>query len=170
MSGISPGGRPARTEPGELVSAASAVLLLASMFALAWYGTVRPPGKVTGAGLQSSEDAWNGLSDVRWILLAASLLAVSALALHVSQAGHGTKTETGLVVGLSGGACGVLLVWRVLINLPQPEQVDDAKLGAYLGLLFAWGVALGGWRTIVFERDARRHAARAPRAVRSAPR
>ena len=161
--------RPARMELGELISAESALLLLVSMFALAWFGTVRPPGRTTGAGLQSSEDAWSGLTNVRWAMILAVLLALGVVAVHIGQAAHGTKTETGSLVAAAGGLCGVLLVWRVLVELPDPGRVVDVKLGAYVGLLCAWGIAIGGWRTRAAERGQRRHAPRTPRTVRSAP-
>jgi hypothetical protein len=43
----------------------------------------------------------------------------------------------------------VLLGYRVLINPPNPHAIVDVKIGAYLGLLAALGIAVGGlesWR------------------------
>jgi hypothetical protein len=55
-------------------------------------------------------------------------------------------------VAALGTLTAVLLVYRVLIDLPNPSSVVDAKLGAFLGLLFAIGIALGGCESIREER------------------
>ncbi len=42
----------------------------------------------------------------------------------------------------------MLLTYRVLINLPSPSDVVDQKLGAVLGLVCAYGIAVGGFESI----------------------
>jgi hypothetical protein len=167
----SPAGRPsaaagaraaqAPVSPGELMSACSALLLLICMFALAWFGTVGRAGRTTGVGLQGSEDAWNALTITRWPMLLTILASFAALVLHATQRSHGSKTETGMVLLVLSVPTAALVFVRALIDLPDPERVVDQKLGAYLGVLFAVGVAVGAWRSLLDARDARR--ARAPR-------
>ncbi len=143
---------------GEAISAASALLLLICMFALRWFGTVGLPGRLTGAGLLSAEDAWNGMTILRWAMLASIAVALGGLALHVSQSGHGAKTNTGALTLAVAGPTAVLVAVRVLIDLPSPATVVDRKLGGYLGVLLSLGLALGAWRTLQEERAARREA------------
>ena len=40
--------------------------------------------------------------------------------------------------------------------MPSPHSVIDAKLGAYLGVLAATGVALGGYESMLAQRRMRR--------------
>jgi hypothetical protein len=42
----------------------------------------------------------------------------------------------------------VLLIYRVLIVLPAGTRVIDQKLGAFLGVLCALGIAWGGYESI----------------------
>jgi hypothetical protein len=52
-----------------------------------------------------------------------------------------------------GSVTSVLLIYRVLIELPGSGDVVDQKLGAFLGLLCAMGIAFGGYES---RREARR--------------
>jgi hypothetical protein len=143
---------PANWRPGrgELVSATSAVLLLVTMFALAWFGVDGIPGRT--ARLVYAENAWEGLTLVRWLLLVTIAVALGVPLLHFSQRSHGVRTETGLLVTLLGTVTSVTLIFRVLIVLPSSDQVVDQKLGAFLGTLCALGVAYGGLESLRDER------------------
>lgn len=134
--------QPARVQRGELVSAGAALVLLVVMFVFAWYGVDGIPGR---SSISSAENAWHGLTLLRWLMLATILVTLGSLALHATQRRHGARTETSGLVTLLGTATALLLTWRVLIDLPSPNSVVDQKLGAYLGLLSAFAIALGGY-------------------------
>ena len=63
----------------------------------------------------------------------------------------------------------MLLIYRVLIVLPAGTRVIDQKLGAFLGLLCALGIAWGGYEAIR-EQRARVRAAGAAASHRRGPR
>lgn len=137
---------------GELVSATSAVLLLVTMFALAWYGADGIPGRTSR--LVYAEDAWHGLALVRWLMLLTIAVAIGSLPVRLARRTDGARTETGLAVTILGTVTAAVLIYRVLIVLPSPAQVVDQKLGAFLGLLFALGIGYGGLESL---REARGH-------------
>jgi hypothetical protein len=140
-----------REHRGELVSVASAVLLLAAMFALAWYGVDGIPGRTPR--LVWTEDAWDALSLVRWLMLATVLAVLGSALLHFSQRFHGARTETGLAVTILGTFTAGALIYRVLIALPAPAQVVDQKLGGFVGVVCALGIAYGGLESRRAERQ-----------------
>ena len=148
--------RRARIHTGELISAASALALLPIMFLLEWFGTVGLP-RSRRSGLETAENAGSGLTYTRWVMLLAIALALGSVALHASQRTHGTRTDTSRVMAAVGTLTTGLLAYRVLIKLPDPKSVVDIKIGAYLGLLAALGIALGGWDSV---RERRLHPAR----------
>jgi hypothetical protein len=133
-----------RSDPGELISAGCAVLLLVLMFATKWYGVNELPGASSGAGRSTAVDAWHALTLLRWLMLLTIIVALAAPALHLTQRSHGVTTSTGGTVAALGTITALLLIYRVLINLPSSDQVVDQKLGAVLGVLSALGIALGG--------------------------
>ncbi len=140
---------PSRLRSGELIVGASALLLLASMFILDWYGLTRTFSPTAeGLGLPTAVNAWDGLRIMRWLLL---LTAGSALALVYFQA---TRRAPALPVTLSGlvtvlSLITVLcLVYRVLINQPGAGEVVQARVGAYVGLLSAVALFYGAWRSL----------------------
>jgi len=143
-----------RVHTGELISTTSALLLGPSMVVLDWYGAVGEPG-VRRSGITTAETGWNALTLLRWLMLLTILLALGATVVHATQRGHGVRTETGLVVALAGTLTAVLVGYRVLVAPPDPSSVVDVKLGAFLGLLAAVAIALGGFESLREERERR---------------
>jgi hypothetical protein len=144
-----------RLHRGEIVSAASALALLLTMFAFEWYGVDGIPGRATSRSLATAEDAWQVLTVTRWLMLATIGLALGSVIVHLGQRSHGTKTDTGFVIGTLGALTAVILTYRVLINLPSQAAVVDQKFGAFLGVLSAYGIACGGYQAM---REERAHA------------
>ncbi len=140
-----------RVHTGEVISASSALLLVPIMFALEWFGKVGVP-EVRRSGTTGVENAWNGMSLVRWLMLAAILVALGSVVLHANQRGHGTRTATGAPVAALGTLLALSVGYRVLLVPPSPDSVVDVKLGAFLGLLAAIGIALGGFESAREER------------------
>jgi hypothetical protein len=152
-----PGAHPTATvtlvRRGELLSATMALLLAIDMFALKWFGVAGVPDpSAARPALSTAENAWDGLTIVRWVMLATVLVTLGSVVLHASQRAHGTKTDTSVAVTVVGVLTAALLTYRVLISLPAPDEVIDQKLGAALGLAFALGIALGGLESIHEER------------------
>ena len=148
--------RQPRIYRGELTSAVGALGLLAIMFLTKWYGVAGVPDpSAARPAISTAENAWNGLTIVRWVMLVTIVAALGSVVLHASQRSHGTRTDTSLVIVTLGSLTSLLLLYRVLIVLPQASKVIDQKLGAILGLACAFGIALGGFESI---REQRTHA------------
>jgi hypothetical protein len=148
-----PPARRARVRVGELISAASALVLFVLMFATKWYGVAGVPDpSYARPAISGAEDGWNGLTVVRWVLLATVVAAIGTVFLHASQREHGTKTDTSRLVTALGALSSVLLIYRVLIALPGSGTVIDQKLGAVLGLICALGITWGGYESTLERR------------------
>jgi len=153
-----------RVRHGELVSAVSAIVLLALTFLTKWYGVAGVPDpSAARPAISTAENGWDGLTLVRWVMLVTICAALGAVILHASQRSHGTKTDTSRVVTALGALTSALLVYRVLIALPAASEVIDQKLGAILGLLCALGIALGGWESMREQRARSAKTSRRPR-------
>jgi hypothetical protein len=141
--------RPPRVYRGELTSALCALALLALMFGATWYGVAGVPDPSSARPAVSyAENAWNGLPIVRWVMLATIVAALGSVVLHASQRSHGTRTNTSLLLVTLGSLTSALLIYRVLIALPESSMVLDQKLGAVLGLGCALGIAIGGYESV----------------------
>jgi hypothetical protein len=154
-----------RIHSGELISATCALLLAPIMFALEWYGVVGAP-QTRRSGITIDENAWHTLVYTRWVMLIAIVVALGSVFLHASQRSHGVKTDTSVLVTVVGTVTAALLIYRVLIELPNPSSVVDLKIGAFLGLIAGIGIAIGGIESIREQRARRETPARAPRARR----
>jgi hypothetical protein len=167
MAESTDGRRAPRLRQGALITAGSAVALLVVMFAMEWYGVDEFPGQVSGRmPLSHAENAWHGLTLVRWLMLFTIVFALGSVLLHGRQRTHGAKTNTGALVAVLGGLTAVLLIDRVLIDLPSANAVVDQKLGAYIGTLCAVGIAFGGYESMLEERARRRRVAHGSRSRR----
>jgi len=139
---------------GELISAGCALALLILLLATKWYGVAGVPDPTYARpAVSGTETGWDGLTDVRWVIVLTAIVAVGAVGLRISQREHGRQTDASRLVTALGLLCSGLLIYRVLIVLPSADKVLDQKLGALLGLGCALGVALGGHESIVERRS-----------------
>ena len=116
-------------------------------------------------------NAWHALTIVRWLMLVTIIVAVGTVLLHGSQRSHGTKTNTGPLVAVLGSITAAVVIYRVLIDLPSAGSVVDQKFGAIIGVLAAIGIALGGYESMLEERERAKRAGHGSRASKqTAPR
>ena len=159
--------RALRPDRGVLASASCALALLVCMFTFAWYGVDRIPGTPSARhGTVRTENAWQGLSVVRWVMLLTILVAMGLPLLRLRWPAIASRAASSTALLALGALTSVLLLFRVLIDPPTPPAVPDQKLGALLGLLFALGITLGAWDSVrarATSGDPRARQERAPR-------
>lgn len=132
-----------RLRDGELLAAAGGLgLFVASL--LPWYRIATHMAPLDR--IAADRSAWQAFAVLDVVL---ALLALVPLVLVVAQA---TRESPSLPVALSvlstaaGGLAVVLIAWR-LLDQPGPNDLADVRWGAWLGLLSALVIALGGWRS-----------------------
>jgi hypothetical protein len=123
---------------GELVGALGGVGLLVSLF-LQWYSQGDPKGHGDTTG-------WQAFSITDVVLAAAAAVALS-VAICVLFRISVSYPVAGSSVGTGFGAVAVVLI---VINLINPPTVDpffesDPEIGAWLGLVSAIAVTIGGY-------------------------
>jgi hypothetical protein len=161
----------ARRIPGaEFVSTASAVALFVAMFWTEWFGVNTPPGKADGAERATAENAWHGLTVLRWLMLVTIIVAIGGVLLHLTQRMHGASTETNGPLAILGTITALLVSYRVFVDLPQSASVVDQKLGACAGVLCAFGIPLGAYHSLRLSRARERAAQPRPRPRRATER
>ncbi len=138
-----------RLRPGEWIAGAGAVLLLVFMFVLNWYGlkgSVAPTASTLG--VSTSVNAWDGLTTLRWLMLATILVALALVYFQGTRRAPAIPVTFSLFTMLLGGLTLLLLIYRVLINQPGPGDLVSTKLGAYLGLIAAAVLTYGGYKSL----------------------
>jgi hypothetical protein len=134
-----------RLTTGDMIAGVGGAVLLIALF-LPWYGV-----SVDVAGFSASESGtgWEALSFVDILLF---LISLAAIAIVAARATGQLPAEVPAALVLLGlGALAVLLVIFRIIDIPVddvPDQVDiSRKIGIFIALIGAAGVAYGGWRT-----------------------
>jgi hypothetical protein len=142
-----------RLTQGEKIAGISGIALLLIMFIFSWYGV-----DVGGQSVpDSGANAWEAFSFIDIVLFVTVAAAIGLALISASQ------TEVGLPVAASAvvaglGILSVILIFYRIIDTPGDvtaasalleQEVDvTRKIGVWLGLIAAIGVAYGGWRAM----------------------
>jgi hypothetical protein len=138
---------------GEKISAASAILLFVFMF-FDWFGVEISgvpgfSGDVSGSG----GSAWDALDVIPLFLMLAIVVALAVAVIRLTDADVEPPISMNSVVAALGGLAVLLILYRIVF---PPDfgsfggvTVDATlKLGIFLGLLAAAGIAYGGYKAM----------------------
>jgi hypothetical protein len=142
-----------RLNRGERIATLSAILLFASMFFLTWFGA-----EVIGIDDFSGHpggggNAWHTLDLIRFVLLVTIVAGLAMAGLRLA----GSNAEPLLPMSVLVTMLGVFSVLLILFRIIDPPAIAslggvsvDAtpRVGIFLGLIAAGGVAYGGYSTM----------------------
>jgi hypothetical protein len=131
-----------RLRPGEWIAGASAVLLLAVLFAVQWYGASGTGATRAGA---ISVNGWHGLAHLRWLVLVTNAAALGLLVAQATRRSPAIPVSMSVIVTTLGLLTTLALLYRTVINVPGRE---DAKPGAFVGLAAAAALLCGGYASM----------------------
>ncbi len=140
-----------RLTQGEKIAGISGVALILIMFIFKWFGLKAGVG---GFAFEGSRNAWGSYGFIDIVLFITVVAAVGLAAIKASDADVGLPVAASAVVA----GLGVLSVVLIIISIISPPDfgadlsgtgIDHTrKIGVWLGLLAAIGVAYGGWRAM----------------------
>jgi hypothetical protein len=144
-----------RLTQGEKVAAVSGIALILIMFIFDWFGlkfTGGPEG--LGVSVEGSRNAWGSYGFIDIVLFITVAAAVGLALISASQSELGLPVAASAVVA----GLGILSVVLIIISIISPPDfgvdlsgsgIDHTrKIGVWLGLIAAIGVAYGGWRAM----------------------
>jgi hypothetical protein len=137
---------------GERIAALSAILLFIFMF-FDWFGVEVSgvpgfSGEVTGGG----GSAWDALDVIPLFLMAAIVVAVGVGIVRLTDADLEPPISLNAIVAALGALAVLLILYRIVdppggggTGLEGVEVDTTLKLGIFLALVAAAGIAYGGW-------------------------
>ena len=147
-----------RLTQGEKIAGVSGVALILIMFVFKWFGleveTVAIPEVGVIGGGEETRNAFGSYGFIDIVLFITVAAAVGLALISASQ------TDVGLPVAASAvvAGLGILSVVLIIISIISPPDfgvdlsgtgIDHTrKIGVWLGLIAAVGVAYGGWRAM----------------------
>jgi hypothetical protein len=126
---------PTRLRRGEVLVGAGAIVLLASLFVLKWFG-------VSGGG---SLDGWDAITTLRWLIVVTVLCGLALVFTQVTRRAPAIPATFSVIVTVLALLTTLALIYRVLINEPGPDSLIDQKAGAFVGLASAIAMFIGGY-------------------------
>jgi len=134
---------------GEKISAVSAVLLFVFMF-FDWFGVEVSSVSGFSGSVPGGGSAWDALDIIPIILMAAIVVAIGVAVIRLTDADLELPFSLNTAVAVLGGLAVLLILYRI-VNPPGGGDfggvsVDTTlKLGIFLGLIAAAGIAYGGY-------------------------
>jgi hypothetical protein len=141
-----------RLTQGEKIAGVSGIALILIMFIFKWFGLKASAGGLTFEG---SQNAWHAYG---WFIVLVLLVAgFAAIGLALIS---GSEGDAGLPVAASSivTALGAISVLIIIISIISPPDLGvdlsgtgidhTRKIGVWLGLIAAAGIAYGGWRAM----------------------
>jgi hypothetical protein len=138
-----------RLRRAEIVAGAGAVVLLVATFALPWYGYKGDLAPLAARlGVSTSRNAWDSLSLTRWLMLLTIAAALALVYLQGTRAAPALPATFSLFVTLLGGLTTLVLIFRVLIDVPGPNDVVTRDVGGFVGLAASIAITWAGSRSL----------------------
>ena len=138
-----------RLRRGEIVAGIAALVLLLAMFVLPWYGYKGDLAPLAARlGVKTSHDAWNSLSTTRWLMLLTIAATLALVYLQATRPAPALAATFSLFVTLLGWLTVLVLIYRVLINVPGPNDVVTRDAGGFVGLVASIVIAVAGYRSL----------------------
>ena len=162
-----------RLRAGEWIAVAGAAALLVTLL-LPWFGieVPGPAGNLVNPFLAdvTATSGWNALG---WVTIVPALAAIGCAAwlAFANAAGRpvAQSVAASVLTATAGTLAFVVLALRALIFQPGPNDFVVVRYGAWLGLLAALILAVGGWWAIKDERTDAPESAYTPPEPRPAP-
>jgi hypothetical protein len=141
-----------RTTQGEKIAGVSGILLILIMFIFKWFGLKFTGGAGAFAvSVEGSRNAWGSYGFIDIVLFITGLVAIGLLLLSASESEMSLPVAASAVVA----GLGILSVVLIIISIISPPDfgtdlsgtgIDHTrKIGVWLGLIAAAGVAIGGY-------------------------
>lgn len=139
-----------KVSPGEAIAGISALALFIFLF-LPWYGIDSVGGFGVG-DLGGSLSAWEAFSFIDILLFLAAVVVVGLVLAHAADATPELPQPPALIIAVAGVLALVLILFRLLVTPDLDTSSVDVdlgrKIGIFLALVSAAGIAYGGWRAM----------------------
>jgi hypothetical protein len=167
-----------RLRAGEWLAVAGAAALLVTLF-LPWFAVEIPQAQDHAGGILNlvhtySTGGWgSGWDALGWLVIVIALAPIGCAAWLALANATGRPVAQSVAASLLTATAGtlafVVLALRALVFQPGPNELIVVRYGAWLGLLAALVLAVGGWLGIKDERTDAPESAYTPPEPRPAP-
>jgi Mn2+/Fe2+ NRAMP family transporter len=141
--------QPSRLRLGEALAGAASLVLAALLFGVGWYGLAGVAGRtVSSMGVSASVSGWHALPTLRWLILVTIVVGLALAYFQAARAAPALPVSLSVIVTFLAIVTAVCLIYRVLISVPGPDSLFEAKAGAYLALACSMVLIYAGVRSM----------------------
>jgi hypothetical protein len=99
-------------------------------------------------GASTSITGWQALPTLRWLILATILAALALTWFQGARRAPALPASLSVIALVLSVLSALGLIYRVLISVPGPDALGEAKAGAYIGLACALVLVYGAFRSL----------------------
>jgi hypothetical protein len=133
----------------------SAIAFFVFLFFFKWFGVSSSASVGGGISYSDSANGWHTFTNSRWIWIVTIIVALAAVAISAGAFKIDSPVQTGMLVAGLGAVSAALIIYRIFDHPSAGTSGTIAgvhysasvgiKLGIWLGLIAALGVAYGGY-------------------------
>jgi hypothetical protein len=119
------------------------------MFLMPWYGVKSPLGATAASlGGATSWDGWNGLTNLRWLVLITILVALALVWLQATRRAPALPVTFGVILIVLDLVTTLALIFRVLIDVPGASSIVERKVGGFVGIGASIAILCGAYLSV----------------------
>jgi hypothetical protein len=133
----------------------SAIAFFVFLFFFKWFGVSSSASVGGGISYSDSANGWHTFTNSRWIWIVTIIVALAAVAISAGAFKIDSPVQPGMLVAGLGALSAVLIIYRIFDHPSAGTSGTIAgvhysasvgiKIGIWLGLISALGVAYGGY-------------------------
>jgi hypothetical protein len=99
-------------------------------------------------GVSASVSGWHALPTLRWLILVTIVVGLALAYFQAARAAPALPVSLSVFVTVLAILTTLGLIYRVLISVPGPDSLFEAKTGAYLALACSLALVYAGVRSM----------------------
>jgi hypothetical protein len=140
-----------RLRRSDQIIGGSAIAFFIFLFFFKWYGVSSNVSSFAGVNVNVSKSGWSVFTNSRWIWLLTIIVAIGAVVVVAGQLKLETPVKPSVLVAGLGALSAITILYRIIHHPTASASVGNfhasagIKIGIWLGLIAAAGVAYGGY-------------------------
>jgi hypothetical protein len=141
-----------RLRLGEALAGVVSAVLAVLLFGVGWYGLAGEAGRTASSlGVSATVTGWDALPTLRWLVLVTIVVGLALAFFQATRTAPAMPVSLGVIVIVLAILSALGLIYRVLISVPGPDSLFEARAGAYLALAGSLVLVYAGIRSLRVE-------------------
>jgi hypothetical protein len=141
-----------RLRLGEALAGVVSAVLAILLFGVGWYGLAGEAGRTASSlGVSTTVTGWDALPTLRWLILVTIVVGLALAYFQATRTAPAVPVSLSVIMTVLAILTALGLIYRVLISVPGPDSLFEARAGGYLALAGSLVLVYAGIRSMRVE-------------------